>query len=154
MGNPIIVSEQDEHVDKKTKEVSSTFKISLYVVIACCVATTLLFLWGRFHLLSWSNPIAHEIFGTYGDFIGGFIGTFVVFYSVYLLVCTLKEQIKTNDSVIKTNKSVIDTNKKIQEQSALQLFDGRFTTLLNLYKDAISAYEKEGEVGRAILKIL
>lgn len=149
MGNPIIVSEQDEHVNKKTKEVSSTFTIALCIVIVCCLVTTVLFLWGRFHLLSWSAPIAHDAFGTYGDFIGGFIGTFVVFYSVYLLVCTFKEQIKTNESVIRTNKSVIETNNKLRDQSSLQIFDGRFTTLLNLYKDAISAYGKEGIVGRA-----
>jgi hypothetical protein len=51
-----------------------------------------LFLFNREYNISY--PIENEAFGTYGDFIGGVIGTFLTFVSVLLLYSTLKEQQK------------------------------------------------------------
>lgn len=55
-------------------------------------------------------PIDVGLFGTYGDFIGGVLGTFIALYSAYLLVRTLENQAATNESVIRTNKSTIEAN--------------------------------------------
>ena len=52
-----------------------------------------------------SLPLATDVFGQYGDFIGGFIGTLL---SVVLLYYTLKSQIESTKSQI---KSAIDNSK-------------------------------------------
>ena len=57
-------------------------------------------------------PIDNGLFGTYGDFIGGVVGTIIAFYSAFLLVKTLQSQEKVNKNVIETNNSIIDSNNK------------------------------------------
>lgn len=104
--------------------------------------------------LTWCK-IDTNVLGTYGDFIGGFIGTGVTLYSAYLLFITLKEQNvvnretqKVNTNVISTNNAVVKTNKIIIAQSYLQLFDNKFTTFLSLYQHALDAYRYNNKKGR------
>lgn len=40
-------------------------------------------------------PIDNGLFGTYGDFIGGVVGTIIAFYSAFLLVKTLQRPRKS-----------------------------------------------------------
>lgn len=92
---------------------------------------------------------AHEIidgslWGQYGDFIGGVLGTLVSVLSVYYLIKTLKEQQNANGEVAKNNL-------EIAKVYTLQQFDSNFTTLFDMYKNAIDSYEYEGLKGRYAL---
>lgn len=131
---------------EQSKRVGLTFRQSLVICTIFCIVMIIIFGWKQEFTIE--QPIESGIFGALGDFVGGFLGTIVALYTVYLLVRTLQNQIETNENVVSTNKSVIEantsvieTNQKLVSQTALQIFDSRFSTLLNLYKDAISAYE-------------
>ncbi len=107
-------------------------------------------------------PINNGIFGTYGDFIGGVLGTGIGFYTVYLLVKTFENQSSINNDIAKTNKSIIEANnstivanKKAEAASErqyyqieLQLFDGKFKSFLDAYQTAINNYSYKGFSGR------
>ena len=90
---------------------------------------TLFFILFSFLCFSWNNPlhifntkyvINHELFGTYGDFFGGFLGTIFTLISVLLVVRTFRHQ----QSVTRDN----------QEQQKTQQFNNLFFELLHLYQ--------------------
>lgn len=81
--------------------------------------------------------------GTYGDFIGGVIGTLVALYSAYLLVKTLGCQISVNSDVMDTNRNIVKTNNTAIYQSFLQVFDNKFHTMFDNYKEAKQACRYE-----------
>lgn len=109
-----------------------------------------------------SQPVNSSVFGAYGDFIGGFTGTIIGLYSIYLLVKTFINQAEVNKSVVKTNESVIATNIKVVAaserqyyQTELQLFDNKFRSFLDVYNKAIEDYVyKNEETGRRAFKLL
>lgn len=122
--------------------------------IVVAVILLFLFLWGQTYDIN--LPINTSIFGTYGDFIGGVIGTVVALYSVYLLIKTFDNQADINNDISKTNKSIIDANKKAEAarereyyQTELQLFDGKFRTFWDAYKDAMGNYSIDKLSGRS-----
>lgn len=97
--------------------------------------------------------IKHDVVGTYGDFIGGVLGTIIALYSAYLLVRTLGNQLSVNGDVMDTNKNVINTNKKTIYQSFLQIFDNKFGTLFSIYQQAKLNYQCEiQQVQKKIIK--
>lgn len=150
MANRMIEVTENDNVtsnDRILKESDRIDKIKKWS-IRISVVVAILFLWGRdfSKIFTWSK-IENDVLGTYGDFIGGFVGTGVTLYSAYLLFITLKEQNavnkktqKVNTNVISTNNAVVKTNKIIIAQSYLQLFDNKFTTFLSLYQHALDAY--------------
>jgi hypothetical protein len=87
--------------------------------------------------------IKHDVVGTYGDFIGGVLGTMIALYSAYLLVRTLGNQLSVNGDVMDTNKNVIKTNNKTIYQSFLQIFDNKFSTQFGIYQQAKLNYQCE-----------
>lgn len=87
--------------------------------------------------------IKHDVVGTYGDFIGGVLGTIIALFSAYLLVKTLGNQLSVNGDVMDTNKNVVKTNNKTIYQSFLQIFDNKFSTLLDIYQQAKFNYKCE-----------
>ena len=108
----------------------------LYAVIATCVivAGVIIILYAQNRLYDCNLPVDAALFGNYGDFIGGVIGTFIALYSAYLLVRTLENQAVTNESVIATNDSVITANNASIAASQmegyltqLQTFDSKFS---------------------------
>ena len=132
---------------KESHKVGIIFKSALAWSCAFCVITIIFFIWHQWEYFSLSASIDSAIWGTFGDFVGGVLGTIVALYSAYLLVRTFQNQIKTNASVVnsnessvKTNNNTIETNNKIIEQTRLQIFDSRFDTLLDLYLKSIDAY--------------
>lgn len=95
-------------------------------------------------------PVDNGLFGTYGDFIGGVVGTIVAFYSAFLLVKTLQSQENVNQSVIETNNSIIDSNNKTSIASEKQLyntllevFNNKFERFMTCYQNAIDNYVLE-----------
>ena len=139
-----------------SQKANITFRLAFALCLLFCAITTIIFCWQRVQSINLSATIEHELFGTYGDFIGGILGTFVALYSVYMLVRTFQNQILTNENVVSTNKSVvkanessIETNSKLVIQTSLQIFDSRYFALFQLYKDAVSAYDCGDIKGRS-----
>lgn len=128
------------------------------VVIA--VIILILFLWNQNY--DSKLPIDTGLFGTYGDFIGGVLGTVIALYTAFLLVKTFLNQIninrdieRTNASVVEANNSIIRANVKAEAashrqfyQSELQLFDSKFRSFLYAYQNAINHYTNGVSNGR------
>lgn len=107
-------------------------------------------------------PVDTGIFGTYGDFIGGVLGTIVALYSAFLLIKTLDNQSTVNKSVKETNDSIISANNKADAaaqrqyyQTELQIFDGKFSRFFDAYQRAVGAYVFEpNNIGRAAFEVI
>ena len=121
----------------------------LYGVIIACTVIAVLFivLYGLHREYNITLPIDAQLFGTYGDFIGGVVGTFIALYSAYLLVRTFENQASTNESVKLTNESVVSANTAAIAASQmegylsqLQTFDSKFNSFLSSYFKAIDSY--------------
>lgn len=78
--------------------------------------------------------VSHDIMGTYGDFIGGVLGTLIALYSAFLLYRTLGSQLSVNSDIMDANITTI-------YQSFLQIFDNNFHNLFINYKEAKLAYQ-------------
>lgn len=87
------------------------------------------------------------MWGQYGDFVGGFLGTIVALSSVYYLVATLREQQRANERVS-------NNNKEVAEVYLAQQFDNNYQHLIKLYLDAIGSYTIDAIKGREALKKL
>lgn len=165
MANIIDISGDSKEAVKTAQAISAqvgiTFKKAFWLCILFCGIAVILFFWGNWETLSIKMPIENGLFGTFGDFVGGFLGTIISLYSVYMLVRTFQNQIETNADMLLTNKSTveanisaIETNRKLVNQTALQIFDSRFSTLLNLYHDAINSYSYNGSNGRVAFEMI
>lgn len=125
---------------------SSTSKVIsrrlLYGVIITCTVIALSFLvvYGLHREYKITQPIDAGLFGTYGDFIGGVVGTFIALYSAYLLVRTLENQASTNESVVSANNAAIAASQMEGYLSQLQTFDSKFNSFLSSYFKAIDSY--------------
>lgn len=84
--------------------------------------------------LEWNKTIDVYKWGTYGDFIGGFLGTICAYISIRLLVKNLKEQEKSN-SYIK------NSNDRSSEVFELQLVHQNVSTLQESYKHVVDSFE-------------
>lgn len=85
-----------------------------------------------------------ELWGQYGDFVGGVLGTLVSVLSVYYLIKTLKEQQLAN-------KTVVDNNDEIAKVYKLQQFDSNFSVLYKMYKSTLELYKSGEKEGREAL---
>lgn len=152
------------------QEDKSLFKWMKFLAIAGIIfAVLLLILFAINQNYDLSESIDSGIFGTYGDVIGGVLGTIIGFYTAYLLIRTFQNQseintniqdtnkdiVETNKSVIEANKSTIEANKKAEAaserqfyQTELQLFDNKFQSFMGAYHKAISNYGYMGTDGR------
>lgn len=133
-------SNSNIRVNDEKNAVGRTLKKMFIYSIIFCLVVLILFIWNQWITFDLSYPIKHDIFGTYGDFVGGVLGTVISLYSVYMLVKTLQNQISTNADIIITNHETIKSNKKLITQTELQIFDNRFSMLLELYHKAIDNY--------------
>lgn len=124
------------------------FPINLSWLELLCIfiggVSLVLFCIGR-TLFNWGGAIDNEVWGQFGDFIGGIVGTLISYISVRLLIKTLREQIKSNQQQEKSNEQ----NAKVYK---LQQFNEMFKLLFNQYQDIISNYRYNNElIGREAL---
>lgn len=141
--------------DKKALEEKKSAGSVWWLLIIICVVLGLTAL----ILFTWEQPrfdtevaIDHEIFGTFGDFVGGILGTIVAVFSVYFLVRTLRSQIESNAETVKSNRSVIDSNNRLLDLNNLQLYDSQFQSLYKQYLIAIDNYQEGDISGRKALE--
>lgn len=112
------------------------FPFNLFWIEIICLliggVSLVLFCIGR-TLFNWGGAIDNEVWGQFGDFIGGIVGTLISYISVRLLVRNLREQMKSNQQQAESNSQ----NAKVFE---LQQFNEMFKLLFNQYQDTISNY--------------
>ena len=97
------------------------------------IIVTLLFVGAFAYIFKWQHilhffddeyVVNHELLGTYGDFIGGVLGTIFALISILILIRTFNQQ-----------RAVTEKNK---EQIENQRFNDLFFELLRLYQSEIS----------------
>lgn len=97
-----------------------------YVVITILFIGVFAFIFKWQHFCYWFDEkyqVNHELLGTFGDFIGGVLGTLFVMVSIILLIRTFNQQ----RHVTTENKELADT----------QRFNDMFFELLRLYQEQI-----------------
>ena len=87
------------------------------------------------------SPIANDVWGQFGDFIGGLLGTFVAYVSVKLLVKTLSTQNKSNDILTQSNNDMAKVYRS-------QQFDTNFKVLWNMYNSSTELYLVGDKTGK------
>ena len=112
-----ILSENKKHAISAGKTNDILFVIALIVSLIFIGLSVWFFCNNNIYKGDKEWVIKHDVVGTYGDFIGGVLGTIIALYSAYLLVRTLGNQLSVNGDVMDTNKNVINTNKKTIYQS-------------------------------------
>lgn len=90
---------------------------------------------------------SNTIFGTYGDLIGGIIGTFVAYISVKLLASTLRKQIEAYNENSILNKETANVYK-------IQQFDEQFQILFKLYRNIMLEYKEVAPNGMDLASIV
>jgi len=118
--------------------------ISLAVIILGIVC----FLWGRI-FFSFANTIESEVFGQFGDFVGGIVGTILVFLSILLLYYTF---LLTKSQIVLQRQQHeelrIETKHQIelqQIQYEKQQIETRFFELLKIHRDNALQIQKNDD---------
>lgn len=137
MASRIIPQENPKKKPEKILPVINLFWIELICLLVGGVALVL-FCLGR-TLFDYGDMIDNEVWGHFGDFIGGVIGTLISYISVRLLVRNLREQMKANQQQAEN----INQNAKVFE---LQQFNEMFKLLFSQYQDTISNYKHNNAV--------
>lgn len=163
MVTPIEQYDEEQVRTNAKKQISQVERILWWVSIigvVLIIITIIVFAIHRDYFL-WSESFDEEVFGTFGDFVGGFLGTIVAFITMILLIKTLQNQIEVNGNVIITNNNVVNTNNRLVDTSLKQihqtdaiLFDSKFNAYMKAYQDALLSYRQENKVGRVCLDSL
>lgn len=106
----------------------------LVVAIVCYV-------WKDKTVLSLDYPIHFEKIGTFGDFIGGVIGTVLAYLNVRLLIKTIDLQNKANGQ---SEKSYV----YVQQTENVKAVDTQFNSLLALYQKIVASMDFENAKGK------
>ena len=148
------LSEEDMKAQEDKKSAGSVWLLLIIVSVVLVIITVFFFVWNQPKFLYYET-INHDLFGTFGDFVGGFIGTIVAVFSVYFLVQTLRSQIDSNAETVKSNRSLMESNEKLLILNNLQLFDNQFQSVYNQYLLAIDSYRIDKNItGRKALEQL
>lgn len=103
------------------------FEIAIFLIGTACILST-------FFADSYrGNKLDPTLAGQFGDFIGGFIGTFFALISTVLLFATLRNQ---------------------RNSSALQNFETKYFELIKMHRDNVAELEVQGLKGRKIFVAL
>lgn len=141
-----------EEIAVEEKKTASSAWRFLIVICIILVGLALFFFFWKQPICYFDEKIDHELFGTFGDFVGGFIGTVVAVFSVYFLVQTLRKQIDSNAETTKSNRKLIESNEKLLALNNLQLFDNQFQLLYRQYLIAVENYQEGNLHGRKALE--
>lgn len=152
-----------ETSDETKKEIQSYDKTIKHLIISGVIITSvflILFLYKRSYFL-FNETIDNSLLGTFGDFIGGVLGTFLTFYGMIMIIRTFQNQIKSNDQTQTTNEKLLAATIKSNhlvhmqnEQQSFHLFDSQFNSFFNLYANAINDYSFEENNGKESLNKL
>ena len=115
----------------------------LFIAVVVFLLSLGTFLWADKSRFDFNHPINFNKFGTFGDFIGGVVGTVFAFLNVHLLIKTIGLQNKAN---VQSEKSYA----YVQKTENVRTMDTQINSLLSLYNsvvEAISFQNKQGKEG-------
>ncbi len=100
-------------------------KLYIWLCVIFMVIAFIFFVWGRQIVFCvWSSTIDHELWGTFGDFVGGVLGTIFSVISLLLVIQTFTEQ----QRVTEHNSDQVDVER----------FNALFFELLHLYQSQVA----------------
>lgn len=118
------------------------------VLLAGALAVIAILLFASHRYYSLAKEIDGSLWGEFGDFIGGVVGTIIAYISIRLLIDTLGAQNKANQIASETAKDNDYTYR-------LQQLNDHFQMLLKLYRETLSQFglqkENGGKTGQAYL---
>ena len=107
----------------------------LSFAVGIFIFAIVIFSWADKSLFDFNYPIKFEKFGTFGDFIGGVVGTVFAFLNVYLLIKTIRLQNNANSLSEKSYAYV-------QKTENVRTMDTQINSLLSLYNTEVSQVNK------------
>lgn len=99
------------------------------------------YVWQDKTIFNWSSPIYFEKIGTFGDFVGGVIGTVLAYLNVRLLI-------KTIDLQNKANRQSEKAYDYVQQTENVKAVDTQFNSLLVLYQKIVASMDFENAKGK------
>lgn len=118
-------------------------------LLAAILAIIALLLFASHRYFSLAKAIDGSLWGEYGDFIGGVVGTIIAYISIRLLVETLRAQNKANQIASITAKDNDYTYR-------LQQLNDHFQMLIRLYRETLSEFKDNenanSRIGKAYLQ--
>lgn len=118
------------------------------VLLAGVLAVIAILLFASHRYYSLAKAIDGSLWGEFGDFIGGVVGTIIAYISIRLLIDTLGAQNKANQIASETAKDNDYTYR-------LQQLNDHYQMLLKLYRETLSQFKKtnkkDGKTGQAYL---
>jgi hypothetical protein len=124
------------------------FSLTIVISLICWLVITIFFTFKTTPFNS--NSIASEIWGHYGDVIGGVIGTVSGFLGVFLLYETLKAQ---RLELEEQRTAISEQRLALQDQRnafLLQQIESRFFELIRLHKDNLNDMASKSKSGREL----
>lgn len=145
-----MASKLNNETDKLRRQEGQGYdpKPLIWVAIIVAIVGMLFFAIHRFYSLA--RPIDGSLWGEFGDYIGGVVGTIIAYISIRLLVATLKTQTQSND--IATGASQRNTRA-----TSLQLLTDQFKMMVDLYREALGNIKQKGDdklKGQQYLKVI
>ena len=136
---------------KRDKQLEERYNPKPLIVVAVALSIIGFFFFISHRYYSVAKPIDGSVWGEFGDFIGGVIGTIIAYISIRLLVATLNTQAKGND----VTKEAADLSLY---ESKLQRLYSNFKMMLELYHRKLTEFNSEDEnveadTGLAFLKV-
>lgn len=117
------------------KKYINFFEDHIYEVIAILILLVGIVFFALHRDYDSSEPIDGGLWGQYGDYVGGLVGTLLAYISIKLLNKNLQEQIVAN-------KELRTSNEDSRKIAALQQFDSSFSTLIDMYRDCQNEVKK------------
>lgn len=139
----------ESRVRETTKpRISDAYNPRPLVLLAVILAVIALLLFSSHRYFSLAKAIDGSLWGEFGDFIGGVVGTIIAYISIRLLVDTLGAQKKANQIASNTAK-INDYTYRLQQ------LNDHFQMLIGLCREKLSEFRdvniKEGKSGQAYL---
>ena len=121
---------------KKDNPLEERYNPKPLIVVAVALSIIGFFFFVSHRYYSVAKPIDGSVWGEFGDFIGGVIGTIIAYISIRLLVATLNTQAKGND----VTKEAADLSLY---ESKLQRLYSNFKMMLELYHSKLAEFNKD-----------
>ena len=138
---------EEKHYDK-------ILLIGILIFGFTIVVLFLVFVWHQPFSIGGNFVVNHELFGTYGDFIGGVIGTLFAILAALLMFSTLKSQREQTEKTNNLQAEIAEAAKQSQENLAeLQSYEAKLQRFNSLFFELLSLFcSQRSELNDTILE--